>query len=208
MIPRRLVRTVPAATTPEVERWWVRFRALHPDWELVTHRDPIDPGLFPFTSPYWSRCSSGAQRAGLIRLEDISLRGGVYVDSDMEPFRAFDPLLTVPMFAAWEDEHTIPDACFGAHPGHPAVEAMMQRAVREIRRGPWESGPGVFTGILPGRDDVLVLPPGAFYPDHYLRLDGLYDQPGPWVFVRHHYRGSWLNDTQRQALNRQRSDHR
>ena len=93
MIPERLVRTVPPVTTAEVERWWGTAVRTHPDWSHVTLRDPLDPTHFPVTAPHWERCQSGAQRAGLIRLEAIYTLGGFYLDSDFEVYRPFDSLL-------------------------------------------------------------------------------------------------------------------
>jgi hypothetical protein len=125
-IPRILHRTVPADTTDEVEGWWRRFQALHPGWEYRTHREPIDPQLWPLTADLWDRCANGAQKAGLIRLEALYTWGGVYMDSDVEPFRSLEPLLHLPAFAAWEDETTVPDAVLGSKPGHPAFEQMLE----------------------------------------------------------------------------------
>jgi hypothetical protein len=194
-IPRILHRTVPAETTAEVERWWARFGELHPGWTLLTHRDPLDPADWPETSDLWPLCTSGAQKAGLIRLEALHRWGGVYVDSDVQPFRPFDSLLHLPAFAAWEDAKVVPDAVLGSMPGHPAFAAMLEMARREVcaRRGAWHSGPGVTTAILPGRPDVLLLPPGAFYPVHYTEKADLDAHvPEPWGFAMHRWHASWL----------------
>src|SRR6476659_4298396 len=113
MIPKRLVRTVPEHTTDEVEAWWEQAKGLHPGWAFDTWRDPIDPRFFPLTSPYWDGCESGAQLADLVRLEDLLLRGGCYIDSDVECYRPFDPLLSVRGFAAWDCPDYIPNAVMG-----------------------------------------------------------------------------------------------
>lgn len=205
VIPRRLVRVVPETTTEQVEEWWEEACKHHPDWDHVTLRDPIDPDLFPITSADWDRCTSGAQLAGLIRLEEIHHRGGIYIDSDVEVFRSFDPLLAAGMFAAWEDPDTIPDAVFGAYPNHPATGVMLAAALDRLRSGDsnwrhgsgaWSTGPGVFTTVLPGRDDVLLLPPGSFYPYHWSRKDEDrgrdHKREQPWCFAAHHWAASWL----------------
>lgn len=194
MIPRRLIRTVPRETTAEVEGFWDRFAELHPDYELVTWREPVDAAAFPLTSGHWHRCCSGAQRAGLIRLEALHAVGGIYVDSDVEPYRAFDPLLGLEAFAGWEDDKVVPDAVLGARPGHPAVREAIDLALERVELGAWESGPGVTTDLLPGRPDVLLLPPGSFYPYHYRRKDLRYQDHArqqPWAFVAHHWMSSW-----------------
>jgi glycosyl transferase-like sugar-binding protein len=205
MIPRRLVRTVPADTTDEVEAYWSRAVELHPGWDHVTYRDPIDPDLFPITAELWPRCRSGAQRAGLIRLEALAHHGGVYIDSDFEPYRPLDPLLHLPAFAGWEDAQVVPDAVLGAEAHHPAILACLDLAIgRLIGRGrtwrddnrAWATGPGVTTTILPGRTDVLLLPPGSLYPVHYSAKESAdwaaVRAANPWAFGAHRWAASWL----------------
>lgn len=208
-IPRIMHRTVPAETADEVEVFWRRAQALHPGWAFRTYREPVDPASFPLTSDLWGRCQNGAQKAGLIRLEALYTHGGVYLDSDVEPFRSLEPLLHLPAFAAWEDETTVPDAVLGAKAGHPAFEAMISKARTAIEGGAdaWLSGPGVTTETLPGRRDVLVLPPGSFYPHHYLEKAAAGERTSnPWVFVEHKWRHSWGSDAQRRSIaSRQRT---
>lgn len=207
MIPRRLVRTVPTASPPRAEEFWARFAEIHPGWEMVTWRDPVPEEWFPASSPLWPHCSSGAQRAGLLRLEDLALRGGVYVDSDVEPFRSLEPLLGVAAFAGWEDARVVPDAVLGAEAGHGAVLACLSRALGVVAGGggAWESGPGATTAVLPGRSDVLLLPPGSLYQIHYREKHRLGEAALPWEFVRHHWAGSWLTPAQKAQISRSRA---
>lgn len=201
-IPRILHRTVPAETTVEVEAWWDQFRTLHPGWDLRTYREPIDPADWPLCGRLLASCTSGAQRAGLLRLEALVTYGGVYCDSDVEPFRSFEPLLHSPAFAAWEDETTVPDAVLGAEPHHPAFELALAKAMSCIEGGgdAYQSGPAVTTEVLPNRDDVLLLPPGAFYPHHYLEKSKANDPVGPWVFCRHMWAHSWGTPAQKASI--------
>jgi len=195
-IPRILHRVVPKNTTDEVERWWVEFEALHPGWEMKTWRDPLDPAEFPLTSPSWDRVKNGAQLADLVRLEVVLRYGGIYVDSDVEPYRSLEPLLPLSAFACWEDRKTIPNAVFGAAPNHPAIRMCLEFALARMDLGTWEAGPWVTTEVLAFRDDVLTLPPGSFYPYHYTEkktkrnADHMMEQP--WSFAAHHWAGSWL----------------
>lgn len=195
IIPKVIHRTVPAETTEEVEAWWAQFQVLHPDWELKTWRDPLDPQDFPLTYYLHDKCANGAQKAGLIRLELLVTHGGIYVDSDVEPIRPMDALLHLPAFAAWEDEKVVPDAVLGATPNHPAFCEMLQKAIALVEGGSidaWETGPGVATSILPWRDDVLLLPPGSFYPIHYKEKQFVGSKNGrPWVFLEHKWHHSW-----------------
>lgn len=195
MIPARMVRTVPEVTSDEVEGFWSEAIRLHPGWQMVTLRDPLDPADFPRTSPHWSRCTSGAQMAGLVRLEAILTDGGVYIDSDVECYRPFDDLLPLGCFAGWEDSQTVPDFVFGATAGHPAIEECMQSAIGCLDEGAWRSGPGVFTAILPNRDDVTLLGPDAFAPYHYTERHRRHEDHRsrvPSAYAAHHWHGSWL----------------
>jgi mannosyltransferase OCH1-like enzyme len=131
----------------------------------------------------------------MIRLEALLRFGGVYVDQDVEPLRPMDPLLHLPAFAAWEDERCVPNAVMGASPEHPAIRACLDEMLRRIPGDTWKAGPGVLTDILPGRDDVLLLPPGSFYPYHYKEKERAgedFRKSQPWAFVAHHWWGSWL----------------
>ena len=204
-IPRILHRTVPADTSAEVEAWWAEFEQLHPGWDCRTYREPIDPAEWPLTGDLFARCQNGAQKAGLIRLEALVRDGGVYIDSDVEPFRSLEPLLHCEAFAGWEDANVVPDAVLGCKPGHPAFVDMITKARAAIEGGgdAWQSGPGVTTEMLPGRNDVLLLPPGAFYPMHYLDRSTrkmVQDARSPWVLAMHHFHHSWGTDAQRKAI--------
>lgn len=200
MIPRVIHRTVPYVTTAEADAHWARADELLPGWDLRTWRDPLDPDDFPLTSAAWPQCTSGAQHAGLVRLEVLHRHGGVYIDSDVELYRSLDPLLGAQAFAAWQDPAIVPDAVLAAEPGHPAIAACIGLALARIDGGAHRSGPDVTTEVLVGRDDVLLLPPGSFYPYHYTerrRRDEDHQKANPWAFGAHHWAASWLPPAQR-----------
>ena len=205
LIPRILHRVVPEAPNSTADGWWARFEELHPDWELRTHRDPLSPADWPLTRDHWDKCSNGAQFADLIRLEALITSGGVYVDQDVEPLRPLDPLLYVPMFAAWEDANSVPNAVWGSVPQHPALLPCLELMISRLPGDTWQSGPGVLTDVLPLRRDVLLLPPGSFYPIHYrdperdMRFEYLEATTVPWCFAIHHYWGSWLEESRRRV---------
>lgn len=193
-IPRIFHRVVPEQTSEQVEAWWAQLQAMHPGWRFLTHRDPLVPAEWPETAAHWPKVLNGAQLADLVRLEALWRWGGVYLDSDMQPLRSFEPLQPLQAFAAWEDSNTVPNAVLGARQGHPAIRKCLDLAIRTMRKGTWEAGPGVTTAVLPGRDDVLLLPPGSLFPVHYkdARAELPRFKPEPWSFAVHHWHGSWL----------------
>lgn len=204
MIPRRIIRSVPTETSDEVEHFWKIAGDLHPGWEMVTYRDPLDPLDLPLTAGLAHLCKTGAQLAGIVRLEALFRRGGIWLDSDVELYRPLDSLRHCEMFAAWEDANTVPDAVLGAMAFHPAILECLNLAGGRLHltdpdwrtgNGAWSTGPGVTTTILPGRPDVLLLPPGSFYPYHYTEKDRRHEDhrtAQPWAFGAHHWAGSWL----------------
>lgn len=204
-IPRILHRTVPRETSPEVEAWWAGWMDLHPGWTFRTWRDPLDPADFPLTADAWHRVHHGAQLADLVRLEVLWREGGIYLDSDMAPYRSMDALLPLSAFAAWEDARRVPNAVLGAAPGHPAIRECIDVALERLAAGgediPEATGPGVMTTVLPWRADVLLLPPGSFYPFHYreARRARRHDHSAehPWAFGAHQWAGSWLPEGKR-----------
>lgn len=205
MIPRRIIRSVPEQTSDQVEDFWRGIQALHPGWEFVTFRDPLPRAAFPLTSPWWPRCQSGAQLAGLVRLEALWASGGIWCDSDYEGYRPFTPLLGCEAFAAWEDANVVPDAVMGSEAGHPAIKECIVLALARIQtesqdwqtgNGAWATGPGVTTAVLPGRDDVTLLGPESFYPVHYTEKERLLTErhwrDNPATYGVHHWAASWL----------------
>lgn len=198
MIPKNLFRTVPEITTQAVDQWWIWTVEMFQEWNCVTYRDPLDPADFPLTGHLWELCQHGAQKAGFIRLELVYTHGGVYIDSDVQTHRSFADLLGLRMFAGWEDRHVIPDAIFGAEAGHPALKELIDAAtcLVEMGYGPWDTGPGVFTDILPGRQDVTLFPPSTFYPYHYTRkktADARHNwSQYPWCYAQHNWHASWV----------------
>lgn len=194
MIPKRLIRVVQIGLCQEFEDFWKKAVDLHPDWEHITYVNRANPDGFPLTRDSWDDCSSGAQLAGLIRMEELYQRGGIYIDSDVEPYRPFDVLLNLPAFAAWEDGRVVPDAVMGFERYHPAALECVTKAVASVRLGAWESGPGITTRVLPGRLDVLLFPPGSWYPYHWSQKERRsedHKSENPWAFGAHHWAGSW-----------------
>lgn len=198
MIPRRLIRTVPADTSIDVEQLWNTATALHLNWEHVTLRDPVDTSRFPITAPYWPDVQTGAQLADLIRAEELWQRGGWYIDSDVLCVKPFDTLCALDGVVAWEDAQHIPNAVMGFRAGHPALRRVLELAIERRGEGTWAAGVGVTTEVFSeDRPDVVVLPPAAFYPVHWRiahaqaqNWQSVADRT-PGCYVVHQYAASW-----------------
>lgn len=204
MIPRRFIRTVPAEVPDVCERWWRRFGELHPGWELRTIADPIDPADWPLLGHLHCHATSGAQLAGMVRLEAVWRWGGWYVDMDVEPIRSWRPLEVYEpaLIIGTEDGLHLTDAVFGAPPRHPALRAVIDHvaglyaaADRDGRDfpGAQATGPLATTEVLSGRPDVVVLPVEAFYPYSYLERHRAGEDFSaiPGCYAVHHWHFTW-----------------
>lgn len=193
MIPARLIRTAPVITTGEQDRLWAMATGLHPDWEHVDLRNDCDPEPFPLTRSYWSACETGAQWADLVRFEELWHRGGVYIDSDVECYKPFDPLMGLPAFAGYETPQNVCIAVLGFPAQHPTMERAVELAIERRHLGTREAGMGTFQlvlGLYP--HDVVLFPPAMFYPYLWTQQcpSDLQDN-NPWSFTVHHWAKSW-----------------
>lgn len=202
MIPRRLIRTVPADTSDVVESYWAQAVSLHPDWQHETWREPVDPQDFPLTGHLFDTCQTGAQKADLIRAERLWWVGGFYVDADYLPWKPFDSLCGLDGVVAYEDENYIPNAVMGFAPNHPALQTVIELAIQRHDQGTWHAGVGVTTEVFADRDDVAILPPGSFYAvpwriAHLRRVNtDKIRETNPWAYGLHMYHHSWREGAQ------------
>lgn len=188
MIPMIFHRCVPAHVPAEFDAWWDRFAELHPAWMFNTVADPIDPTHYELGHLH-QRCTTGAQLAGMVRLELVWRYGGIYVDMDVEPLRSFDELRSHDCFVGTEDGHHLTDAVFGAEAGHPAVRACIDRLLDGYwSKNPSETGPVLMTNTFRAVGGVTVLPKAAFYPYSWDE-----DDPGTYgdSFAVHRWNHSW-----------------
>lgn len=193
-IPARLIRTAPDVTTVEMDRLWHVATGLHPDWEHVDLRNSVDPGGYPITSPYWRDCETGAQWADLVRFEELWMRGGCYIDSDVEVFKPFDPLLGLPAFAGYEDHERVCIAVLGFPPAHPALKSVLEYAIARRHQGTWQAGMGAFNDAVKGRDDIVLFPPAVFFPWHWTQPEPHgWRENNPWSMTAHYWAKSWLS---------------
>lgn len=127
MIPRRFHRIWLDEPIPErFEAFWERLRDLHPGAEFITWTSSRPDALsFMRCREVFDAARTWAGKADVLRYEVLATYGGVYLDCDVEPLRAFDDLLAGPPFAAWEDRNLICPTVIGAPAEHPAMRAVL-----------------------------------------------------------------------------------
>lgn len=199
MIPKIFHRVVPETPSAEADHFWTTLQSMHPGWEFRSWNDPQDPDKFELGREF-IHATSGAQLADLVRLEVLHEFGGVYVDSDIEPVKNFEPLLNERAFIGTEDGQILTNAVMGSEPRHPGFRKLIDAILREGRTRldaqPNEStGPHLVTELLGGWDDITVLPPEFFYPYNYMepRPRDIRDVTTNFTYAVHHWAGSWTH---------------
>ena len=163
----------------------------------------------PIDNPYtrmvlrkrlWSKLSN------YIRLHALNTEGGIYLDTDVEVLRRFDPLLGDRCFLGfqvpWHATDWVNNAVLGAEPGHPFVKSCMQLTrqlfaqEKRIYRSPAVStlalkAMGLREYGLQTLGDVKLYPREFFYPHSW---DESYspDRITPNTYSVHHWAGSWV----------------
>jgi len=143
-IPRKLHQVWVGSTPPPwVYENWARWVPLLPDWEINYWTD-ANAEEWPLSSRLAGRCKHPAILADLVRLEQVSKYGGIYIDSDTRALRSLEPLAgdrrpwVAPSKAygeAADSKSTLNNAAFGMYPGHPLLAAVWANAQRRARNG-------------------------------------------------------------------------
>jgi mannosyltransferase OCH1-like enzyme len=155
----------------------------------------------------WSRASNAVRAHALLE------HGGIYLDTDVEVLRSFEPLRRLPCFMAFQYEPDgttykpfemcVATGVLGARPGHPFIRALLDRIPRHIE-GPEAfdvMGPSMATavaiefglraysptGVTIG--GARVLPKESFYP--YFYQEERPETVGPETFAIHLWAKRW-----------------
>jgi FkbM family methyltransferase len=144
-----------------------RARQLHPGWNVMVWRDPIQKDGF-LLEQYWPKVTTGAGFADLLRLDILYRFGGVYIDSDIMLLRPLDDLIKEFEFViASEDGFSLTNAFFGARKGSQILRALINELLRV--EPDWTLPPNISTGPiffsqhLRWRKEITVIPRESFY---------------------------------------------
>jgi mannosyltransferase OCH1-like enzyme len=188
------------------------WRAHHPGFEIRRWDEtnvPDDPFITrAIEGRHWSRASNA------VRFHALYNHGGIYVDTDVEVLRSFNPLRRNPCFLGFQ---YVPDgtaykpfemcvgvAVIGACPRHPLIRQMLEEIPRSVT-GPAAFeilGPQMATAVLirAGLTEysrtamqiggATIFPKSAFYPYFYKeQLDR--SKIGAATFSIHHWAKRW-----------------
>lgn len=147
--------------------------------------------------------------ADYMRCHALYHHGGIYLDTDVEVLRPFDPILGCRMFLGREAPSLVGTAIIGAAKGHPFLRRIMDKLDGEARAGriSYRPGPELVTEEL-AQDEaagVTVYPEEYFYPYNphtsvAVRRKPLMGNMSDRTICVHHWEGSWLGDASLRML--------
>jgi mannosyltransferase OCH1-like enzyme len=220
MIPKILHYVWVGGELPEKQRALTEtWRRHNPDYRFVFwNRHNID-----FSIPAVARAfrqKRWATVSDITRLAVVLKHGGIYIDTDFDVRKSFDPLLNERCFFGFQAESHptdwVDNGFFGAIPNHWFIREAYTRilAIRSLPFGldrPTKYGPKLITKLLREQGlssysesgvrvkDVFVHPVPAFYPVPW-------DEPvgsreiGPDTYAVHLWERSWQKDMPRLLL--------
>jgi mannosyltransferase OCH1-like enzyme len=158
-----------------------------------------------YASASWSRLSNQ------VRMSALYTEGGIYLDTDVEVLKSFDPLLSHECFLGFQQAEEDPDwansAVIGAQAGHPFLRRCLD-LTQELfaKTGRFPRSPFIVTRVLREMGlkeyGLQVVKGVTVYPSEYF-------YPYPWfgkfspaciqeaTYCVHFWEGSWRNQRQR-----------
>ena len=117
MIPKKIHRVIPdkTKTTKLMDICWEASKFYNQDYEHITHDDN---DVYEEINSLLLEDIPGAIKADIIRYFVLYSFGGIYIDSDFETYRSFDPLLNNSCFAAYEVQNILGQAVMGCEKGN------------------------------------------------------------------------------------------
>jgi len=202
-IPKRIHQIWLGGELPEVfARYAKRLQELHPQWEYTLWREQ-DLDWLTHKADF-DRVPKFATKANIARYEVIHRFGGVYFDTDFEPLRPIDELLTDCTMAVCPSRHgELNNAFFAATPGHPVLGWMLERMTESIDANFGHNGSPQMCGFqfftrsveracaITG-EKVKWLPRHVFYPYNFDQPEFNESTLFPDSYAIHRWDGSWF----------------
>lgn len=204
---------IPALEQKCIDSW----KRVCPDYEIVLwNEDNYDVAKCPYMKQAYE-----SKKWGFVpdyaRLDVIYRYGGIYLDTDVEVIKRFDPLLNLEGFVGFESKGLVAfGQGFGAKKGNRMIRAMRDR-YEDLRfrldNGECDLTASTFIqtetlqrfGLEKNNqvqvlDDLAILPKECFCPDN-----NLIPHVTANTFSIHHFSGSWTSEKNKIMLEKMRA---
>jgi len=181
--------------SPETLRFIQTWRTVLPDYEIIEWNEDN----FPYKE--WIFCreayavKSYAFVADVCRLYALHEMGGIYLDTDVEVLKSFDPYLHLDSFVGEEDENKIGTACIGAKKGTIWIKEFLdyyenRHFINRKGRLMSVANTDILKEMLAGRfDKPQVYPIDLFCGKLYTTSQLIVTENTVCI---HHYTASWI----------------
>ena len=174
---------------PLMLEWQAGWARLHPGWKIKTWREAddlpphmliCDDEIVECRHPgYLTTCSTHAKRSDVWRYEILEQKGGVYLDTDVEPIKSIEPLIDgIESFAGlcWTHYHWQEDtsdkkpslevgcSIIGSTPHSSWLRELIALVPWQDPRGSISLAFPYLTEITGRHPEVKLLDPNVFYP--------------------------------------------
>lgn len=182
------------------------WREHMPDYKIMEWNDDNVPDVGYVHAALKNR--KFANVSNYVRFHAIHEHGGIYLDTDIEVVKSFDPLLTDGMFAGWQQNGQVNNAVLGGSKGHWFIRKCMLELPK--RFGGLEkanlSSPFFITamlkeaGVITNKnfntylahdDGISIYPTRFFYPHWHTEKLDREKHITENTFCIHHWAGTW-----------------
>lgn len=196
---------------PEKHALFIRkWSEIFEGYEIIRWNEEDSPMHLPYMQTAFKN-KKWANLSNFTRLWVLQNHGGIYLDTDIEVLKTFDPLLTNNCFLGFEDVHVTWDGCvnnavIGAVPHHPFITELKDRLIKDFDglEAAHFSSPHLTTRLLKEKglseykeqyiEDVHVFPIEFFYPySWHQKFTPQCVKPN--TFCIHHFEKSWADQS-------------
>lgn len=219
MIPKKIhyVWLGGGKTPSKIKKCMKSWNKHLPDYEIVCW----DENRFDINSVPWVKEAYEAKKyafaADYIRCYALYTEGGIYLDTDVEVLKSFDPLLHLPYFMGKETGSPIESAVIGAEKGNHFYKLMLdyynERHFKNGESLDTKALPYVMQSILNANYNVTTidsLDTNGRSQDNWYLFPEVYFSPKHWetgkikktpdTFSIHHFEASWQSKRYRRGL--------
>ena len=194
--------------SPVAQSCTASWRRVLPGYAIETWNEARGTGGSPYVEAALA-ARKYAFVADYMRCHALHRHGGIYLDTDVEVVRPFDPILDRPMFLGHETPSLVGTAVIGAAKGHPLLKRIMDRLDAEARSGRigYRPGPELITQELAADRSLAatIFPEEYFFPYNphtsvAVRKKPLLSNMTENTYCVHQWEGSWLGDASLRML--------
>lgn len=182
---------------PLSKKCMLTWEQMCPDYEVMRWDESNIDLDIPFIAENLEK-KQWAFVSDYVRLQQLYLHGGIYLDTDVEIIKPVDDLLEHKCFLGEELPGRLNSAVLGAEPRHLFVKASLELIEHRYEESkPYLIAPEVCTKVVKNvPDEVTIFPVDYFYPynpfsDEHSNRQLMFSHITENTYAIHHWAKSW-----------------